>query len=135
MTVVQKYLSEAALRVMHEDDDLSALLDELAEVEAEEEMVNLTEADTGIANIIFVSPKARMRHGPRVKVAIDPPDSYSPYGKIAVVDFKGNLVAGDMPADLLRQVQKFVELNEAVLTEYWLYQISTRELLNRLRQI
>jgi hypothetical protein len=40
-----------------------------------------------------------------------------------------------MPADLLKQVQQFVELNRDVLLEYWNYEITTDEMEQRLKKV
>jgi hypothetical protein len=37
-----------------------------------EEMVPYGKNITGIDNTIFISPKGNARHGPRIKIAIDP---------------------------------------------------------------
>ena len=76
-----------------------------------------------------------VRHGPRVKVAIDPPLHFSADGDNASVKFDGTVAVGDVPARLLKQVQAFIELNRPVLTEYWEERISTGELVRRLRPI
>ena len=132
---LEKYLPSEALQRLREAGDITELVDELAEEELEQEMVSYDKTDTGIANIVFISPGGRTRHGPRIKIAINPPDSFSPHGEIAVVDFDGKLIEGDMPADLLQQVQRFIAINRDVLTEYWNYQILTKELSRRLRSI
>src|SRR5262245_48607874 len=43
-----------------------------------QEMVSYRKNVTGVAHTLFISPKGNARHGPRVKVAIDPPDSLDP---------------------------------------------------------
>jgi hypothetical protein len=68
------------------------------------------------------------RHGKRVKVAIEPPDTLSPYGgTTASVAFTGEVVAGDIASSkLLRQVRQFIELNKDVLEDYWEFRIDDR---------
>jgi hypothetical protein len=44
-------------------------------------------------------------------------------------------MAGDVPVALLKQAQKFVELNRAVLIAYWDYRIDTEQLRRRLKSI
>jgi hypothetical protein len=44
-------------------------------------MVSYGKNVTGIDNTVFISPKGNARHGPGLKVAIDPPNSVSPHGK------------------------------------------------------
>ena len=110
--------------------------DELAERELLQEMTSFTQKETGIRNHIFVSPKGNTRHAPRIKVAIDPPDSFDPRGETASVMIDGGKVAvGKLPAKLLRQVKRFIDLNRDVLLDYWEYRIGTAELVERLRSI
>jgi Domain of unknown function (DUF4160) len=110
--------------------------DELAERELLQEMTSFTKEETGIANHIFISPKGNTRHAPRIKVAIDPPDSFDPRGETASVMIDGGkVVAGNLPAKLLKQVKRFTELNRDVLLDYWEYRIGTAELVKRLQSI
>jgi hypothetical protein len=51
----------------------AALADVLAEEEMLGEMATFREATTGIHNTIFLSTKEGVRHGPRIKVTINPP--------------------------------------------------------------
>jgi hypothetical protein len=90
---------------------------------------------TGVANIIFISRRGRTRRGLRIKIAIDPPDSFSPYADIAVVALDGDAIEGEIPAPLLAEVRRFPSLNSEVLTEYWNYEILTDELQRRLRSV
>lgn len=113
----------------------AALADALAEEEMLGEMASFRSAVTGVDNTIFISTKAGVRHGPRVKVAINPPLHLNAGGETASVAFDGTVAAGNVPAWLLRQVQAFIELNRAALTEYWEERISTDELQQQLRSI
>ena len=111
--------------------------DALAEKELVEEMVSYRKDVTGIDHTVFISPKGHTRHGARIKLAIDPPDSVDPRGKtasIAVNDAK--LVAGEkVPPVLLDQVRRFIELNRGVLVDYWEYRIDTEQLRRRITPI
>jgi len=115
---LEKYLTSEALQRLREAGDITHLIDELAEEELEQETVNHGRNVTGIANIMFISPKGRTRHEPRIKIAIDPSDSFAPHGEIATVTFDGEVVGGTVPPALLRQVRQFLELNRGVLLEY-----------------
>jgi hypothetical protein len=57
-----------------------------------------------------------------------------PRGNIATVTFDGTVIGAINP-QLVRQVQRFVELNGAVLLDYWLYRIDTDQLRQRLQSI
>jgi hypothetical protein len=114
----------------------AALADALAEEELLEEMVSYHAETTGIHNAIFISPKGNTRHAARIKVAIDPPVSFDPRGETASVAIAdGRVVAGKVPAALLGDVQRFIELNRAVLLDYWEYRIGGTELQRRLVSI
>jgi hypothetical protein len=110
--------------------------DELAERELLEEMTSFPKEDTGVDNTIFISPKGFTRHAPRIKLAIDPPDSFDPRGETALVMIAdGAVVAGKVPSKVLKQVRRFIELNRDVLLDYWNYRIGTPELGRRLKSI
>jgi hypothetical protein len=100
-----------------------------------EEMVSYRRNVTGIVNTLFISPKGNARHAPRIKIAIDPPDSLDPRGNIAAIDLDGIVIVGNIPSKLLTQVHRFLMLNRAVLLDYWHYRIDTDELRNRLQAI
>jgi hypothetical protein len=60
------------------------------------------------------------QHGPRIKVAIDPPDSIRQGGVEATVLFAADKPASDpIPPALERQVRAFIELNKPMLMDYW----------------
>ena len=110
--------------------------DELAERELLEETASFRENVTGVDNTIFISPKGFTRHAPRIKLAIDPPDSIDPRGTTASVAIESReVVDGDVPAELLKQVRRFIELNHNVLLDYWNYRADTEELRERLKRI
>jgi hypothetical protein len=85
-----------------------------------EEMVSYRKNVTGVDHTIFISPKGNARHSPRIKIAIDPPDSLDPRSKTAAIDLEGKVVAGTR--------------NRRVLMDYWMYRIDTSELQQRLRR-
>ena len=110
--------------------------DELAERELLEEMVSFRRNVTGVDNTVFISPKGFTRHAPRIKLAIDPPDSIDPRGETASVAIdSGDIVAGEVSMELLKQVRQFIQLNHDVLIDYWNYRADTEELRERLKSI
>jgi hypothetical protein len=125
------------LDVANGSQSLVDISDELAERELLGDMSSYPTEDTGVDNTIFISTKIGVRHGPRIKVAIDPPKSFSPGSVSASVSINdGKVAAGEIrSAELLRQVQRFIELNRDALLEYWDCQISTPELGRRLQSI
>jgi hypothetical protein len=82
---------------------------------------------TGITNTLFVAPHA-------IHVAIDPPNSLDPTAcKTASISIDGQVVAGDIEPELLRQAREFIARNRDVLLDYWHYEIDTGQLCHRLR--
>ena len=112
------------------------LADELAEEELLEEMVSYRKNVTGIAHTVFISPRGKTRHAPRIKVAINPPDSVDPRAETASLAIAGGeVVAGSVPAPLVDQVRRFIGANREALLDYWDYRIDTDELRQRLKPI
>jgi hypothetical protein len=110
--------------------------DEAAERELLDEMTSFRKKETGVDNTVFISPKGFTRHAPRIKLAIDPPDSFDPRGETAAIMIDGGkVVAGEVPPKLLKQVRRFIDLNRGVLLDYWDYKISTPQLYERLKPI
>ena len=116
--------------------EIVGLADELAEQELLEEMVSYRKDVTGVDNTIFISPKGYTRHAPRIKLAIDPPDSIDPRGKTASVAIAdGAVVGGEIPPRLLEQIRRFVDANREVLLDYWEYRVDTETLRRRLKPV
>ena len=100
-----------------------------------QEMVSYRKNVTGVDHTVFISPKGNARHAPRIKLAIDPPDSLDPRSETASIGLDGHVMAGEVEPELLRQAQRFIALNRKVLSEYWHYRIDTDELRQRLQSI
>jgi hypothetical protein len=99
-----------------------------------EQMVSYRANVTGISHTIFISPRGNASHSPRVKVAIDPPDSPDPRGTIATITFDGTVI-GVIDPQLVHQVDLFIKINRTVLLDYWEYRIDTDQLRQRLQPI
>jgi hypothetical protein len=98
-----------------------------------QETISYQKNVTGVAHTVFISPKGNARHGPRIKIAIVPPDSLDPRSETASIGFDGEIAAGTIEPELLRQVRQFIALNRRVLQDYWEYRIDTDELRRRLQ--
>lgn len=99
-----------------------------------EDMVSLTREETGIQNTIFVSTKGYAQHAARIKIAVDPPDSFSATSKSASMALHDYSISGEhVPAHIAKQAARFIELNRQALLEYWDCKIATVELLRRIR--
>jgi len=131
--------ADVALTLVPQQAPNQALVDisdELAERELLGDIVNYRKDVTGVDNTIFISQKAFARHAARIKVAVEPPDSIEVTSKTASVAIStGDVVGGKIPAKVLKQVQKFVELNRDALNEYWNARITTNVLEKRLKAV
>jgi hypothetical protein len=100
------------------------------------DMVSYRTKTTGVDNTVFISVE-NPRHGPRIKVAIDPPTHVDPVGNNASVSIAdGSIVAGGaLPSNVHKQVRRFIELNRNTLLDYWHKRIDTDDLKARLQKI
>lgn len=115
---------------------LSSSSAEIAEIDEAEDMVSLRKERTGVAHTVFVSTKGYARHAPRIRIAIDPPDSLNAAAETASMAIHDYSIAGaHMPPQLFEQAKRFIERNRAALLDYWDNKIDTAELIERLRQI
>jgi hypothetical protein len=99
-------------------------------------MVSLRKKRTGIDNTLFASTKGYGRHAPRIKIAINRPDSLNETtdgASMALHDF--STVGAYIPRDILEQVKSFVELNRDALLDYWETRIDTDDFLERLKPV
>jgi hypothetical protein len=117
---------------------LGSLLDAMAQLAEEEitaDMVSYRKNVTGLDNTVFISVKFP-RHGPRIKVAVDPPTHVDPMGNNASVAIDdGRVVAGHVSPRELAQMKQFIDINRDVLLDYWEKRIDSDELRQRLRKI
>lgn len=98
-----------------------------------EDMVSLTTQETGVDNIIFVSTKGYARHAPRIKIAVDPPDSLNAAGtnaSMAIHDY--GLTGADLAPQIVQQAKHFIDRNREVLLRYWNCEISTKQMIEGL---
>ena len=100
------------------------------------DMVSLVTSETGIHNTIFVSTKGYAQHAPRIKIAIDPPNSFSATSKTASMAIHDYSTLGEpIPTHIAKQARQFIERNRDVLLEYWNNKIGTGELIRRIRPV
>jgi hypothetical protein len=115
---------------------LGDIVEALLEQEFQYAMAILDADVTGIENILWFQPVPTGEHGPRIKVAIDPPDSIRQGGVEATVPFAADKPAsGPIPPALERQVRAFIELNKPALMDYWNLKITTNKFLLQLRPL
>ena len=115
--------------------DIPTLAEEqLADEEELQDMASLEKESTGVDNTIFVSTKGHARHAPRIKIAVDPPDSLNAAAKtasMAIHDF--SIIGAYLPPHIVEQAKRFIELNRELLLDYWEAKIGTKEMINRLK--
>jgi hypothetical protein len=111
----------------------------LADQEAEEDMVSAWPEDTGVDHALKILPRAGARHGPRIKVAINPPDRFSEGGTYATIPFGETSIASPVPnivpPQLLRQLHEYIALNREPLIAFYNERISGIQLAAQLRKI
>jgi hypothetical protein len=102
-----------------EASELAAVIEALEDQEDEEDMVSAWPRNTGLDNAIKIIP-GNPRHGPRIKVAIDPPDRFLDGGLTGSIPFGEDIIGdpvpkGVVPPKIERQLRRFIELNREVL--------------------
>jgi len=111
----------------------------VALVEADQEaedMVSLRSEKTGVENTIFVSTKGYAEHAPRIKIAVDPPDTFNATSKSASMAIHDYSIRGESVAPhIAEQARRFIDLNREALLDYWDTKIDTAQLIERLKRI
>jgi hypothetical protein len=132
-----------------ERSEFLAVLDAIAQEQEDEDMVSAWPEDTGLTNAIKIIP-GNPQHGPRIKVALNPPDRFSgrcdwawvPFGE-APGSFNEPISCrpgGPLPSEaLLRDLRELIELNRADLVAFDRDPneggISGAQLVKRLRKV
>ncbi len=105
-----------------------------AKADEAEDMVSLRRDLTGVDNTIFVSTKGYAQHAPRIKIAVDPPDTFNATSKSLSMAINDYSVRGEYLAPrIMEQAKQFIERNRDVLLRYWNCEIDTAELIKRLK--
>jgi hypothetical protein len=111
----------------------------VALVEADQEAedtVSLRSEKTGVENTIFVSTKGYAEHAPRIKIAVDPPDTFNATSKSASMAIHDYSIRGESVAPhIAEQARRFIDLNREALLDYWDTKIDTAQLIERLKRI
>lgn len=76
-----------------------------------QDMASLRTERTGVDNTVFVSPKGRAKHAPRIKIAVDPPTTFDPTAQTASMAIHDYTVGGELPTHINKQARRFIELN------------------------
>jgi hypothetical protein len=111
----------------------------VALVEADEEVADMTSLrseKTGVENTIFVSTKGYAQHAPRIKIAVDPPDTFNATSKAASMAIHDYSITGEYLAPrIVEQAKRYIDLNRKALLDYWECKIDTDQLIERLKPI
>lgn len=106
-----------------------------------EAMSNLPPDDTGVTGaVIWVSSGefvgAKSQHGPRVKVIVGAKLTREGLADAASVTITNPpRVIGTLPGKVKKQAIEFVNLNRAILLQYWRNEVSTRQMLEGLERL
>jgi hypothetical protein len=118
-------------------EDIRQLLTQGLDDAEAEDMVSLRPKRTGVANTIFVS-SGNPQHAPRIKIAVDPSDSFSPRGKNVSMQMQDDYkVEGDKlpPSRVLKQAKRWIKKNYTVLMRHWDNEISGDEVVKLLKPL
>jgi hypothetical protein len=97
-------------------------------------MASLGPEQTGVDNSIFVSVKGRARHSARIKIAIDPPNSFDASCRTVSMTIHDCRVIGSGLTPKVRdQAKTFIVRNRRLLLEYWNGQLLTADFIAKLR--
>lgn len=100
------------------------------------EMANLYPRETGLPVTVWVSPRGKARHAARIKVCLRPGDRMVPSNTASVrILPEPKLVEGELKADYLDQVSRWIASNRDALIDYWNGAIGTSELTARLKRL
>jgi hypothetical protein len=98
-------------------------------------MASLKPSQTGVDNTVFASPKGHARHAARIKIAIDPPDSFDIACKsvsMAVHDYRE--IGPGLTPKLRDQARAFIDRNRGVLLAYWAGKMATQDFFEQLKK-
>ena len=101
------------------------------------EMANIFPADSGLPVTVWVRPRGNERHGPRIKVCTIPGPRMLPRDTVTVTlpPTVRVIPPGGLPPSELRQIARWIRLNEAPIRAHWEGQVSAIELGRRLRRL
>jgi hypothetical protein len=112
-------------------EDIKQFLAESFDEAEAEDLVSLPSRRTGLDNTIFVS-SGNPRHAPRIKIAVDPPDSFNPRSTSASMALHDYTVVGAyLSPHLIEQLKRFIELNRRLLLQHWNNEISGDEVVEK----
>jgi hypothetical protein len=102
------------------------------------EMANLKKSTSGLPRIVFISTKGRAEHSARIKVNRTTADRYIPDDVFSVqidepMKIDGNIKG--VSADDIRDIEDWIKLNYRLLITYWNGNISTEDMLDKVKPL
>jgi hypothetical protein len=99
-------------------------------------MINLRGRHTGLPMNIWMGPRGRARHAARIKAQMDHREQFD-LGNLAVVslDATPQLIEGDLSADDLELVRRYIALNRRAILDHWDGKTDGVELVGALRPL
>ena len=101
------------------------------------ELVNLRGRSTGLRNNIWIGPRGGARHAARIEVQRDHREKFdrSDLAVVSVVDDPPQVVEGELSAEDLELVRRYVVLNRAAILAHWREETDGVELSRALKPI
>jgi len=101
------------------------------------ELVNLRGRSTGLRNNIWIGLRGGARHAARIKVQRDHREKFdrSDLAVVSVVDDPPQVVEGELSAEDLELVRRYVVLNRAAILAHWREETDGVELSRALKPI
>ena len=106
------------------------------------EMSNIGKSESGLPVNIYVSSggSVNKKHSPRIKIMSNTSDKFDPYQTISII-MKKDITTDDVigyariEPKTLKKVREYVNLNYDALLAYWLDEISTSEMIKKLKSL
>ena len=100
------------------------------------EFANLYQKETNLPMIVFVSPKGKAKHGPRIKVQTNHSHK-SMQGKLVSITIEDSpkIIGKGLSSKDFELVKKFIIDNKETLINYWNERIVTSEMIQKLKKI
>jgi hypothetical protein len=101
------------------------------------EMVNLRGRSTGLPMNIWIGPRGGAHHAARIKVQGDHREKFdrNDLAVVSVEDDPPQLVEGELSAEDLELVRRYVVLNRAAILDHWREETDGVELTRALRPL
>jgi hypothetical protein len=100
------------------------------------EMSNLIPKNTGLRNVVWVSYKGKIKHGPRIKVVVDRGDKVTIDNMVTVtISDDPKVIGRGLKTEDAKLVREFILKNKGTLLDYWEGHISTSEMIGKIQKL